>query len=138
MLVAAGVVSILLHVAPHQFPGLSYVAVVFYALNVFLFLSFLGISVARYTMFPCEALHQSSVAIAARTAVTAHGSNVHPRAQGCSPACCGIPPYACSWVSFPLRTAHLSFHTQETEQAELPLPQEPSPWRCAPSSTPRR
>ena len=56
MLRLSGVVSVLLHVAPHQFPGLCYVAIAFYALNVFLFLAFLGISVARYTIYPCEGL----------------------------------------------------------------------------------
>lgn len=47
-----GIVSVLLKSSPHQFPGLQYIAVVFYVLNIVLFLLFTAASIARYIMYP--------------------------------------------------------------------------------------
>lgn len=47
-----GIVSILLHTLPYQFNGLSTIANVIFGLNVVLFLLFLGISLARYIIWP--------------------------------------------------------------------------------------
>lgn len=47
-----GIISILLHTAPHQFPGLKVIATVFYVLNIALFTLFAAISILRYTLYP--------------------------------------------------------------------------------------
>jgi len=47
-----GITSILLHELPYQFKGLRIIADIIFGLNVVLFLLFLGISIARYTIWP--------------------------------------------------------------------------------------
>ncbi|WEW60300.1 Plasma membrane sulfite pump involved in sulfite metabolism [Emydomyces testavorans] len=47
-----GIVSILLERLPFQFPGLHYVAVAIWLLNIALFTLFLIISILRYTIWP--------------------------------------------------------------------------------------
>ena len=47
-----GVLSTLLKTAPRQFTGLAYVSTVFYLLNILLFVLFLVLSIARYTLYP--------------------------------------------------------------------------------------
>lgn len=47
-----GISSILLHQLPYQFRGLGIISNVIFALNVLLFCIFLGLSVARYTIWP--------------------------------------------------------------------------------------
>ena len=47
-----GVLSTLIHQAPHQFKGMKDIGTALYLLNCFLFVLFLGISCARYTMYP--------------------------------------------------------------------------------------
>ena len=47
-----GVVSTLLHTAPHQFRGQKQIATAFYALNILLFVIFCVMSMLRYTMYP--------------------------------------------------------------------------------------
>ncbi|WFD30553.1 hypothetical protein MSPP1_001574 [Malassezia sp. CBS 17886] len=58
-----GISSILLYELPYQFRGLDIIAEVIFALNVFLFLLFTCISIARYTIWPqliILMLHHSS------------------------------------------------------------------------------
>lgn len=47
-----GISSILLHQLPYQFDGLGIISNVIFGLNVVLFLAFLFISIARYTIWP--------------------------------------------------------------------------------------
>ena len=47
-----GIVSILLHNLPYNGTWLYWISVIVFALNVFLFLLFTLISLARYTLFP--------------------------------------------------------------------------------------
>lgn len=47
-----GIISILLHMAPHSFRGLEQIALAFYVLNVVLFVLFSALSIVRYIMFP--------------------------------------------------------------------------------------
>lgn len=47
-----GITSILLHQLPYQFSGLGIISNVVFGLNVVLFVAFLGISIARYTIWP--------------------------------------------------------------------------------------
>lgn len=47
-----GISSILLHQLPYQFQGLGIISNVLFGLNVVLFLLFVAISVARYTIWP--------------------------------------------------------------------------------------
>jgi tellurite resistance protein TehA-like permease len=47
-----GIVSILLHNLPYNAIWLQYISYVFFGLNVFLFTVFMGISIARYTLYP--------------------------------------------------------------------------------------
>lgn len=47
-----GIVSILLHNLPYNAPWLQYISYVIFALNVGLFLTFLVLSVLRYTLYP--------------------------------------------------------------------------------------
>ncbi|KAJ1026340.1 hypothetical protein NDA16_002427 [Ustilago loliicola] len=47
-----GIVSVLLHQLPYQFTGLGVISNVIFGFNVLLFLLFLGISIARYTIWP--------------------------------------------------------------------------------------
>ncbi|GAO48435.1 hypothetical protein SAICODRAFT_67445 [Saitoella complicata NRRL Y-17804] len=47
-----GIVSILLHQLPYQFPGLHVISTVIYLVNVILFVIFSVISIARYTIYP--------------------------------------------------------------------------------------
>ena len=47
-----GIVSTLLHQLPYQFSGLGVLSNVVFVLNVFLFTLFLGVSVARYALWP--------------------------------------------------------------------------------------
>ena len=47
-----GIMSILLHTAPHKFYGMDGIAAALYLINCGLFAMFVGISVARYTLFP--------------------------------------------------------------------------------------
>ena len=47
-----GIISILLHTTPHSFPGLDYIAIVFYLLNITLFVLFISLTIARYVLYP--------------------------------------------------------------------------------------
>lgn len=47
-----GIVSILIHNLPYNAEWLRYVSYVFFVLNFLLFVTFLGISVARYALYP--------------------------------------------------------------------------------------
>ena len=47
-----GITSILLHQLPYQFDGLGIISNIIFGLNVFLFMLFLGISIARYIIWP--------------------------------------------------------------------------------------
>lgn len=47
-----GITAILLHQLPYQFPGLGIISNVIFGLNVLLFFLFLGVSVARYVVWP--------------------------------------------------------------------------------------
>lgn len=47
-----GIVSILLHNLPYNATWLQYISYVFFGLNVLLFTVFMGISIARYTLYP--------------------------------------------------------------------------------------
>ncbi|PWN46567.1 hypothetical protein IE53DRAFT_391258 [Violaceomyces palustris] len=47
-----GITSILLHQLPYQFHGLDVISNIIFALNVCLYLLFLGLSIARYTIWP--------------------------------------------------------------------------------------
>lgn len=47
-----GIISILLHLAPHKFTGLEQIALAFYVLNVVLFVLFSAFSAVRYVAFP--------------------------------------------------------------------------------------
>ena len=47
-----GIVSILLHNLPYNGDWLYWISVIFFALNVFLFVTFLVISIARYVLYP--------------------------------------------------------------------------------------
>ena len=47
-----GIVSILLHNLPYNATWLYWISVIFFALNVFLFIVFLIISIARYVLYP--------------------------------------------------------------------------------------
>lgn len=47
-----GILSILLHTAPHKFYGMDGIATAIYLINCGLFVLFLGVSFARYTLYP--------------------------------------------------------------------------------------
>ena len=47
-----GILSNLLKTAPRQFTGLAYISTIFYLLNILLFVLFLALSIARYTLYP--------------------------------------------------------------------------------------
>ena len=47
-----GILSILLHTAPHKFHGMDGIAAALYLINCGLFALFLGLSAARYTLYP--------------------------------------------------------------------------------------
>lgn len=47
-----GIVSILLHNLPYNGRWLQYISEIVFALNVFLFVLFLGLSLVRYTLYP--------------------------------------------------------------------------------------
>lgn len=47
-----GIMSILIHQAPHQFNGMTHIGTALYVLNCILFVLFLGISCARYVTYP--------------------------------------------------------------------------------------
>lgn len=47
-----GIVSATLHNLPYNGPWLQYISYIFFGLNVLLFVTFLGLSIARYTMYP--------------------------------------------------------------------------------------
>ncbi|KAM5463494.1 Plasma membrane sulfite pump involved in sulfite metabolism [Microsporum audouinii] len=47
-----GITAILLQNLPYQFPGLHYIAVVLFVLNVIIFFFFLTISITRYALWP--------------------------------------------------------------------------------------
>ncbi len=47
-----GIIFTLLYTAPHQFRGMKTIGTVFYVLNIALFLLFLGLSAARYCLYP--------------------------------------------------------------------------------------
>jgi tellurite resistance protein TehA-like permease len=47
-----GIVSILLHIAPHRFTGQTVISTVVYVFNIVLFVAFLTLSIARYTLWP--------------------------------------------------------------------------------------
>ncbi|CAK0748009.1 hypothetical protein CVIRNUC_001807 [Coccomyxa viridis] len=47
-----GIISLLLYTLPHTFTGLQDIAMGFYVLNLLLFVIFVGLSIARYTMHP--------------------------------------------------------------------------------------
>ncbi|KAA6425379.1 MAG: C4-dicarboxylate transporter malic acid transport [Trebouxia sp. A1-2] len=52
VIMGTGVLSTLIHQAPHQFRGMEDIGTALYLLNCFLFVLFLGISLTRYIMFP--------------------------------------------------------------------------------------
>ena len=47
-----GIISTLLHTAPHQFHGQLVISTVMYVLNITIFVLFLLLSIARYTLYP--------------------------------------------------------------------------------------
>ncbi|GAA98523.1 uncharacterized protein L969DRAFT_88536 [Mixia osmundae IAM 14324] len=47
-----GITSILLHNLPYQFPGLGIISVVIFVFNLILFLTFLSMSILRYSLYP--------------------------------------------------------------------------------------
>lgn len=47
-----GIVSILLHNLPYNAAWLQYISYAFFGLNVLLFVIFLGLSIARYALYP--------------------------------------------------------------------------------------
>ncbi|KAG5912708.1 hypothetical protein E4U61_008035, partial [Claviceps capensis] len=47
-----GIVSATLHNLPYNGPWLQCISYIFFGLNVLLFVTFLGLSIARYTMYP--------------------------------------------------------------------------------------
>jgi len=47
-----GIVSILLHNLPYNGPWLYWISVIIFCLNVVLFITFLCISILRYTLYP--------------------------------------------------------------------------------------
>jgi tellurite resistance protein TehA-like permease len=47
-----GIVAILLHQLPYQFPGLAVISIIFMCLNVLLFLILFVASAVRYAMWP--------------------------------------------------------------------------------------
>lgn len=47
-----GIVSILLHQLPYNGLWLQYISYIFFSLNIALFVVFLGMSIARYTLYP--------------------------------------------------------------------------------------
>ena len=47
-----GIISTLLYTLPHQLKGLQQIATAFYLLDLVLFVAFVGLSVARYTLYP--------------------------------------------------------------------------------------
>ena len=52
-----GVLSILIHQAPHKFRGMADIGTALYLLNCLLFVLFLGVSLARYAMYPYVLRH---------------------------------------------------------------------------------
>lgn len=52
VVMGTGVISILLHTAPHQFPGMSIIGTVFYVANIVLIVLFTLVTVARYVLYP--------------------------------------------------------------------------------------
>ncbi len=52
-----GVLSTLIHQAPHKFKHMDDIGTPLYLLNCFLFVLFLGISCARYIMYPYVIRH---------------------------------------------------------------------------------
>jgi tellurite resistance protein TehA-like permease len=47
-----GIVAILIHQLPYQFTGLYEISIVFFILNVIIFLTLLALSIIRYTVWP--------------------------------------------------------------------------------------
>jgi len=47
-----GIVAILLHQLPYQFPGLTVISIIFLCLNVLLFLILFVASAVRYALWP--------------------------------------------------------------------------------------
>jgi tellurite resistance protein TehA-like permease len=47
-----GIVSILIHNLPYNAEWLRYISYIFFALNTVLFVTFFGISLARYVLYP--------------------------------------------------------------------------------------
>lgn len=47
-----GIMSILLHTSPHKFTGETIIGTVFYFINILLFITFLGLTLLRYIIFP--------------------------------------------------------------------------------------
>jgi tellurite resistance protein TehA-like permease len=47
-----GIMSITLHDLPYNAKWLQYISYVFFGLNILLFTVFLGLSIARYTVYP--------------------------------------------------------------------------------------
>ncbi|KAK9808311.1 hypothetical protein WJX73_010716 [Symbiochloris irregularis] len=52
VVMSTGIVSILLHIAPHRFPGMATIGTVLYIANVCLLLVFTMITIARFVFFP--------------------------------------------------------------------------------------
>jgi tellurite resistance protein TehA-like permease len=47
-----GTVAVLLHQLPYQFNGLQYISLIFFSLNIIIFLALLLLSVVRYAVWP--------------------------------------------------------------------------------------
>jgi tellurite resistance protein TehA-like permease len=47
-----GIVSILLHELPYNAVWIRYISYIFFCVNIALFVVFLGMSIARYTLYP--------------------------------------------------------------------------------------
>ena len=52
VVMGTGIISILLHTAPHKFPGMAIIGTVFYVANICLIVVFTTVTVARYAVFP--------------------------------------------------------------------------------------
>lgn len=47
-----GIVSILLHELPYNAVWIQYISYIFFAVNVALFITFTGLTIARYALYP--------------------------------------------------------------------------------------
>lgn len=60
MNMGTGILSILIHQSPYQFPGQVYISIAIYLLNCALFVLFAIITIARYTLYPWVFKHMVS------------------------------------------------------------------------------